>query len=99
MSEFIRYGIIDGIPTIETSLQEDGFIYCVFNQLDDSEVVSKKKYDTELKKFESDNKTRIDAEVASLLEDERKNWDIKHDSLLKDGLSETSIILLIGERP
>lgn len=29
----------------------------------------------------------------------KKIWDTKHDSLIADGLSETSIILLIGERP
>lgn len=62
-------------------------------------IVSEKVYD----KLLADIIAKEELAIAGLADEGlvacRAIWDATHDSLSKDGLSETSIILLIGERP
>lgn len=94
-----RFGVVDGVPVVETSFDYDGFVYAVFNKLDNKNVVSYKEFLAVKKKFDSANQKRVDSELASALTASQELWDEKHASLLKDGLSEISIELLIGVRP
>lgn len=100
MIETVRYGVVDGVPTVETSFAtEDGFVHAIFNAFNDTDVVSEKQYISAKKKFDASNQKRIDDELSIVLSGNQKVWDEKYASLSKDGLSDMSIELLIGVRP
>lgn len=92
---------ISSIPMIDGVYPDDSLWWDLDKQVlrKTVKIISEKTYN----KLLADIIAKDELAVAGLADEglvaSRAIWDATHDSLIADGISETSIILLVGERP